>query len=65
VREDPPGVLRQKLPEIPREAVDAFVADLSDADAVETINRYMRVREGRGELHAIAFLRRQVFRRVT
>jgi hypothetical protein len=60
VREDLPGVFQQRLPEIPGEAVDAFVGSLSDADAVETIKRYMRVRENRGELHAVAYLRRLV-----
>lgn len=60
VREDLPGVFKQMLPEIPRETVDAFVAGLSDADAVETISRYMRIRENRGDLHAVAYLRRLV-----
>lgn len=60
VREDLPGVFRQMLPEIPGETVVAFVDGLSDADAVETIKRYMRVRENRGELHAVAYLRRLV-----
>jgi hypothetical protein len=60
IREDLPSVFHEKLPEIPREVVDAFVVGLSDADAVETINRYFRVRENRGERSAIDYLRRQV-----
>jgi hypothetical protein len=60
VREDLPGVFEQVLPEIPREQVHVFVAGLSDAGAVETLKRYMRVRENRGESHAVAYLRRVV-----
>jgi hypothetical protein len=60
VREDLPGVFAQKLPEASREVVDELVAGLSDAAAVEIIRRYMRVRDNRGELHAIAYLRRLV-----
>lgn len=59
-REGLPAVFQQMLPNIPGAAVDAFVDSLSDADAVETIKRYMRVRENRGELHAVAYLRRLV-----
>lgn len=60
VRDDLPSVFEQMLPEIPRGKVDAFVSGLSDAAAIETISRYMRVRENRGELNAIAYLRRLV-----
>ena len=48
------------LPEIPGETAGAFVDGLSDSDAVETIKRYMRVRENRGERHAVAYLCRLV-----
>lgn len=60
LRDDLPGVLKQKLPETPRETAEAFVAGLSDTAALELINRYMRIRKNRGELNAIAYLRRQV-----
>jgi hypothetical protein len=60
LRDDLPGVFEQKLPDVPRETVDAFVAGLSDDAAIELINRYMRVRENRGEPNAIAYLRRLV-----
>ncbi|MGX5716794.1 hypothetical protein [Arthrobacter sp. MAHUQ-56] len=60
LRDDLPGVFAQKLPEVSRETVEAFVAGLSDDAAIELINRYMRVRENRGEPNAIAYLRRLV-----
>jgi len=60
LRDDLPGVFEQKLPEVPRETVDAFVAGLSDDAAIELMNRYMRVRENRGKSNAIAYLRRLI-----
>ena len=60
LRDDLPGVFEQKLPDIPRETVDAFITSLSNAEAIELITRYMRVRENRGERNAIAYLRRLI-----
>lgn len=63
VRQDLPGIFEQKLPDVLREVVDAFVAGLPDAAAVELIRRYKRVRDGRGERSAVEYLRRQLFRK--
>lgn len=60
VRHDLPGVFTQKLPEVALEAVNEFVAGLSDAGAVEVIERFMRVREMRGEKSAVDYLRRKL-----
>lgn len=60
VRQDLPGVFAQKLPEVPPETVNEFVAGLSDAAAVEVIERFMRVREMRGEQSAVDYLRRKL-----
>ena len=59
-RKDLPEVFRQKLPDVPTEAVEAFVSTLSDADSAAIIQRYLRVRENRGERSAIGYLRRQL-----
>lgn len=60
VREDLPGVFQQKLPDIAGDVVDAFVSSLPDAEVIELINRYKRVRDNRGERHANDYLRRKV-----
>jgi hypothetical protein len=60
VRTDLPAVFRQKLPEVTRETANAFAASLSDEATVEVIERYMRVRENRGERSAVEYLRRKL-----
>ena len=60
LREDLPGILEQKVPAAPRDVVIRFVEGLSDTEALEVINRYMRVRNNRGEWHAVEYLRRAV-----
>ena len=58
-RRDLPEVFRQKLPDVPPETVEAFVSPLSEADSAAIFQRYLRVRENRGERSAIGYLRRQ------
>jgi hypothetical protein len=53
-----PGIFKQASPDMPLGLVDEFVQSLSDAEAVEVLNRYMRIRHGRGEPNAVAYLRR-------
>lgn len=58
VKDDLPGVFEQKLPDAPRETVEKLVGRLTDAEAVEVIKRYIRIRENRGERNANDYLRR-------
>lgn len=60
VRQDLPGIFEQQLPDVPRETVNEFIAGLSDAGAVDVIERFVRVLEMRGEKSAVAYLRRQL-----
>lgn len=58
LRDQLPAIFRQAVPEISHQVVEEYVSKLSDAAAVEVLERYMRVRHGRGESHAIGYLRR-------
>ncbi|MEO3939503.1 hypothetical protein V3C41_00275 [Paenarthrobacter nicotinovorans] len=58
LREQLPAIFRQALPDTSHETVDNFVSRLSDAAAVEVLERYIRVRHGRGESNAVEYLRR-------
>jgi hypothetical protein len=43
---------------VPEDVVKTLVTTLSDTAAVEVLDRYMRIKHGRGERGAIVYLRR-------
>lgn len=58
LREQLPAIFQLAMPELPQEVVETFVGNLPDTAAVEVLDRYMRIRQGRGERSAIEYLRR-------